>query len=203
MDRHHPLTSVTASDSSSVTRVLKRPANKTFEQLCKFYGVNADIYRLANPLHAVKSLHGIYDNDLDYESEPVYKNLRVLIPSIYRRRNAMSLVFLDPFIDSDTYLYVPDSIDIPDYALIIGRLPNKKLFNFKVVAHDAVGNDSGWLIHRYSIVPVLTQDIERNREEIIHHIQEEAIRIQKGDQVDISTNQPNYNLGSYDSLPID
>lgn len=175
-----------ASLSPTATRILKKPAVKAIQMLIKLYGLKADIYALRKQDKPVNQLHGFLDDHQNYNEIP-YLQTKVLIPSFFKRRNSTNITILDPFIDSDTYMYMPTDIVIHLHSLIVLRMPTGKIQNYRVSDIASVDNDCGQIIKRYSLVPVVSQDILKNTQEIKDRLKEELDRFKAGRQDNYST----------------
>lgn len=183
-----------SQNSLSVTRILEKPAIRAFQVLIKHYGVYADIYK---PLEnkQKKSLHGFYDNDVKYDEVP-YLQTKVLIPSLYRRRQSTNLSVLDPFIDSETYMYLPNNILLLRFSLVVCRLHDKRLLNYKVLGNNPVNNDAGVIIRRYELAPVMTTDFRKNINEIKANLEKELEQFEKNETIDSSITDYNKNASN-------
>lgn len=155
-----PNNKVTATDSDTITRVMRKPLIRGFKILTKQFGVQADIYA---PVENSGSIHGYLDDANINKLTPYYQG-KVLIPSLFRRRNSTSLAAFDPFIDSENYLYVQSEIEFLLHSLIVCRMPSGKILKYRIHSQAEVGNDAGRIIQRYDIVPVLSvkTDYEQN-----------------------------------------
>lgn len=182
--------------SPTVTRILEKPAIRAFQILVKLYGIQSDIYK---PLYnkPKNDLHGFYDNDIEYEEVP-YLQIKVLIPSLFRRRQSSNLSVLDPFLDSDTYLYVPNSTELKLFSLVVCRMTDKRILNYRIQNTNPVSNDAGIIINRYSIVPVLSSDIRKNINEIKHNLEKELEAFESGESV--TTSMTDYNKNTANNL---
>lgn len=180
-----------SQNSLSVTRILEKPAIRAFQVLIGHYGVYADIYKpLDNKQKNI--LHGFYDNDVKYDEVP-YLQTKVLIPSLYRRRQSTNLSVLDPFIDSETYMYLPNNILLLRFSLVVCRLQDKRLLNYKVLGNNPVNNDAGVIIRRYELAPVMTTDFRKNINEIKANLEKELEQFEKNETIDSSITDYNKN----------
>lgn len=184
-----------ATNSSTVTRFLRNPMIKAYKQLTKFYGVNADIYKLLTQDRPASELHGFMDDLQNYERQPYYSG-KVLIPSLFRRRQSTNLAVLDPFVDSDQYLYIPADREVLLNSLVVCRLKTGRILNFRVSEISNISNEAGEIINRHSLVPVTSMDILRNTNEIKKQLKKELEDWKAGKLNNGSTTQPNFNAGN-------
>lgn len=196
------MTELTGSDSKTATRFLRKPVAKGYKQLVKFYGVDVNLYRLINQSVPDNKLHGFLDDANNYERQPYFIG-KVLIPSLFKRRNQTNLAALDPFVDADQYLYVPAGQEILLHTLVVCRLPSKRILNFRVTSISEIHNDAGLIVSRHSIVPVLSVDILRNTNEIKEGLKREQEAREQNKQNSWSTTEPNYNIsGDFEYKPL-
>ena len=186
-----PNREVTAHDSRTITRVLRKPLIKGYKQLVKHYGIFCDIYRLVTPNNPAQKAYGFDDDFQNYERQPYYTGL-VLIPSMFRRRNSVTLAMLDPFVDSDQYLYIPADIDLDVNSLVVCKLSSGKILNYRISEITSVGNEAGEVVRRYNIVPVLSTDPLRNTNEIKKALEAEMKAFKENKLHNGSTTEPNY-----------
>lgn len=158
------------------------------------YGVQADFYKPLKTQNK-EALHGFYDNDIKYDEVP-YLQTKALIPSMYRRRQSTNISVLDPFIDSETYMYLPNNIVVSQFSLIVCRLQNKKILNYRIQQFNPVQNDSGIILMRYALVPVMTTDFRKNINEIKENLQKELEEFESGNRIDTSMTEYNKETGN-------
>ena len=188
---NQPNRSVTAQHSRTLTKILKKPLLKGYNQLLKQYGIYCDVYRLIKPTDPAQKAYGFDDDYQNYERQPYYTGL-VLIPSMFSYRNSVTLAMLDPFVDSDQYLYIPADIEFDVNSLVICKLSSGKLLNYRISEIQSVGNEAGEIVKRYSIVPILSTDPLRNTAEIKKALQAEKEAYEKGKVPNYSTTESNY-----------
>ena len=177
------------NNSVTLTKILRNPAFRAYKLLVKKFGVDVDIYKLKSQQKHNNSLNAFSDDNLDYENDP-YLQIKVIIPSLFRRRSTINLVSLDPFIDADNFCYTNLDVSLHLHSLIVGRLVSGKVFNYRVVEAEGTFNDAGMILHRYAIVPVTTLDINKNHDEILYNIN---IERELNDTKDtFSTTTPNF-----------
>lgn len=184
-----------ATNSSTVTRFLRNPMIKGYKQLTKFYGVQADIYKLEKQYDPAQDLHGFFDDLQNYERQPYFTG-KVLIPSLFRRRQSTNLSVLDPFVDSDQYLYIPADREVYLNSLVVCRLKNQRILNFRVSEISNISNEAGEIINRHSLVPITSTDILRNKNEIKKNLEQELKDWRDGKQNNSSTTEPNFDSGN-------
>lgn len=168
------------SNSITITKFLRKGGIKAYNQFTKYYGLEADLYKLKTQNNPASDLNSFYDDLQNYEDKP-YLSRKVLIPSIFRRRSTTNLSMLDPFIDSDIYMYIPADVKIYLHTLVVVRTLSNKLINYRVSEIHEINNDAGLIVGRYTLVPVISIDIEKNKEELLEIIKREE---QAGDQKD-------------------
>lgn len=181
----------TARNSRTITRVLKTPLMRGYRQLLKYYGVHCNIYRLITPTSPAQKGFGFDDDLQNYERQPYYTGL-VLIPSMFRRRNSVTLAMLDPFVDSDQYLYIPADIEIDVNSLVVCKLPSGKICNYRISEVTSVGNEAGEIVKRHSIAPVVSTDPLRNTEELKKALEAELEAFKQNKAPNYSTTESNY-----------
>lgn len=191
---NQPNRDITAQQSRTITRILKKPLIKGYKQLVKYYGVYCDVYRLIKPTDPAQKAFGFDDDHQNYERQPYYTGL-VLIPSLFRRRNSVTLAMLDPFVDSDQYLYIPADIELDVNSLVVCKLSSGKLLNFRISEITSVGNEAGEIVRRHNIVPVLSTDPLRNTKELKKALDAELEAFKQNKAPNYSTTEPNYNAG--------
>lgn len=193
----------TAQQSRTVTRILKRPLIKGYKQLVKYYGVHCDVYRLIKPTDPAQKAFGFDDDYQNYERQPYYTGL-VLIPSLFRRRSSVTLAMLDPFIDSDEYLYIPADIELDVNSLVVCKLSSGKLLNYRISEITSVGNEAGEIVRRHNIVPVISTDPLRNTNELKKALEAELEAFKQNKVPNYSTTQPNYDAqGKMGYVPLE
>lgn len=181
---------LTSANSVTATRILYKAGVKGYKLLTKYFGIYADIYKPVKPNNPKENLHGFYDDKIQYDEVP-YLQIKVLIPSLFRRRNSTNLSMLDPFIDSETYMYLPENVEIEKHSMIVCRLSNKKIYNWRVNGMDVVENDSGIIIKRYPLVPIMSIDVRKNITEIQENLEKELERFKK--EKEYSSSMTTYN----------
>lgn len=188
---NQPNQNVTAQDSRTLTKILKKPLLKGYKQLVKYYGIHCDVYRLIKPTEPAQKAFGFEDDYQNYERQPYYTGL-VLIPSMFRRRNSVTLAMLDPFVDSDQYLYVPADTELDVNSLVVCKLSSGKILNYRISEITSVGNEAGEIVKRYNIIPVLSTDPLRNTAELKKALQAEIEAMKQNKVPNYSTTEPNY-----------
>lgn len=178
-----------STQSNTITRILQKPGERAYQMLVRMYGVPAEIFAVKNLSKPHSPLHGFQDDHQDYEDTPYYTG-KVLIPSLYRRRRATNLVALDPFIDSDTYLYLPTSIELRLHSLIRCTLGNGRIYNFRIIENAVVANDYGTILNRYAVVSVLSLDTEKDAQKIKEALQRELEAFERGQGYNSSIAKP-------------
>ena len=159
-----------------ITQLVGRAGYIAVKQLTRVYGVECDIYF---PIKANNLKHGYRDDDIEYPLE-ANETVKVLIPALFRKR-VNNDALIEDFENTDTFMYGPKNLDVPNYSKIITRLKSGKILNYKVDEIDAISDDEVDLVFRkYKLIPVTSIDINRNREEFQDMLELEDERASEG-----------------------
>lgn len=189
---------INANDSITPSKILRNPALKQYKVLLKMWGVHIEAYR-PKTLNPQNTLHGFQDDSNEFETNAYYVG-KAIIPSIFRRRSAITLANLDPFIDSDKYLYIPDDVELTIYSLIICKLQSNKILNFRINDIDEDGNDAGAIVKRYALVPYVSVRPKENLTQIQSHLEAELQTNNISDSITNNSNESYKNTQSNDFL---
>lgn len=198
------MSEITASNSITVTRLLRNPCIKLIRQLTKFYGVQADIYELRNQANPRSDLQSFYDDLQNYNTVP-YLQVKVLIPSLFRRRGTNPLSILDPYsMAEENYLYHMADEVLKLNSLVVCRLKSGKIFNYRIAETQTISNDAGEITYKYLIVPVTSMSLDFNLNEIKDNALKEQDAIDNGEMNNYSTTQSDFNAkNEYSYSPLD
>ena len=146
---------VTASDSETITKYLRKYGIRLYEVLLHYYGVEAWVYRLKTTKEPTNDLHGYLDDDNAYEPNPFYQG-KIIAPSLFKRRETAQLTMLDPFSINDNFIYTPADILLPLSGFVVFKLKSGSLYNFRISIINPIMNDGGVIIQRYGVVAVMS-----------------------------------------------
>lgn len=166
---------------------VRKSTDKAIEALTKVFGFSGDIYY---PLEFKSKQHGFRDEDVTYRDEP--EETTVLIPALFRDSNA-TLSKLDPFTEEgDRIMYAPSYINYPKYSKVIVRYDGKTsnwIINEVLVKKD---DDLDTIIfRRYVLVPSVSHDVERAREELVDTLLEQLETPEEPEELNPSQNLTN------------
>lgn len=195
---------ITASNSITVTRLLRNPGIKLIRQLTKFYGVQADIYALKDQANPKSDLNSFFDDAQNYNTVP-YLQVKVLIPSLFRRRGTNPLSILDPYSMADEdYLYHMADEVIKLNSLVVCRLKSGKIFNYRVTEAHTISNDAGEITYKYLIVPVTSMNLNFNLNEIKSNAEKETKAREDKSLVNYSSTISNFDAkNAYEYIPLE
>jgi len=143
-----------------ISQLTGRAGYIAVKQLTKIYGVTADIYF---PIQANNLKHGYKDDDIEYPEE-AEETAKVLIPTLFKSKTNTESIMED-FEGGEMFMYTPAKLKLPYYAKVVARLKSGKIMNFKIEDIPKIYDDEGIIFQKYTLIPFVSIDIERNRDE--------------------------------------